>query len=108
MDEVKGAATQPDFNCSPAYSKLGELSPRHNPVLSLGERCDHRIDRHRCAVAIPVFAVISTVNTGIVFERRLHGRKPGRRERTCGAHDVTKVQRKRDSSPPVPPLALIP
>ena len=82
-----------------SHPKVHELRATNNPVLSLGK--------------VPNPTVQQTSRTLCTLDMhnvRLasHRADPGPSRRVGGALRCAFLQRKRDSSPPVPPLALIP
>jgi hypothetical protein len=82
-----------------AHPKLQELLPADNPVLDLGELPNPVVDRTERG-----FSMHDMGNRRLVW----HGANRSRSRRAGGAPIITKGARKRGSSPPVPPLALIP
>jgi hypothetical protein len=99
MDQMQPAPSQSHFDRTASQSELCELSPCHNAVLPFGED-------HNCPIGgvRPPLTVYVTVNGGTVC----HAADSEGSTRADGALNVKKCAQKRGSSPPVPPLALIP
>jgi hypothetical protein len=87
------------LNGAPAHSKRQKLPSTDDAVLSLGEIAYATIQRRR-----GTFSISDMGNVPLVWYRD----DLGRSRHMCGAPEDAKDARKGGSSPPVPPLALIP
>lgn len=99
MDRVKGPSFETTSNSAPTNARTNQLNSSNNPMLSLGQRRDHLIDATRRASG-----PYEVLDAHLVP----HAPDSGTPRRACGALIRVSLQHKRDSSPPVPPLALIP
>lgn len=113
MQPVEGAARQPSFDGPSPDPVASELPPPNDAVLTPGYLRQELVDSRRWRVLVgsvwvarAAFSVDMTGNAARIG----HGTKSERRQRTCGAlrSNLSSESAKRDSSPPVPPLALIP
>jgi hypothetical protein len=57
MDQVQRAAPKPSGDRAAADPKLSKLPTRHNPVLTLRERSNHRIQERSVRAVLPVFDI---------------------------------------------------
>jgi hypothetical protein len=106
MDSVEPPARDPHIY-RPARDPHGEqLTPRHQPMLPTRKPGQGMIDATRLIRrAFTTHIVVNARLVGLGGGHTLHARGSGR---AGGTLDDTEAQRKRGSSPPVPPLALIP
>jgi hypothetical protein len=97
------------IDCSTPNSNREQLSPRHNPMLAVGQRRDRPIRPAKSALT-PYGGVNADFTSGQLLNGVPieHAADDGRPRRVGGALNRADLQRKRGSSPPVPPLALIP
>jgi hypothetical protein len=80
-----------------SHSKLDELLATNNSVLILGKVPNATVQQTRRTLCLPDMHNVRLAG---------HGANPDRPQRADGA--LVRIAREGDSSPPVPPLALIP
>ena len=106
MHWVQPTAPDPLVNRSAPNPDREQLPAGNHPVLTIGQ------DSNRAIRSMsPAFAPYDGVNAGLVHRGGrliVHTAQAAGGRRARGALNVASLQRKRDSSPPVPPLALIP
>ena len=90
---------EPVFDSPTSHAKVQELLATDHAVLSLSQVPNTTVQRTK-----RTFPMSDLGNVPLVA----HATDGGHIERTHGAHGGTKDVRKGGSSPPVPPLALIP
>jgi hypothetical protein len=96
---VPRPALDPLLNRSRPDPQEDQLAPAHHAVLSSGQ-----LPSHPVYVTRDAFAPDGVVNASLVS----HDVDAEGPQRACGARKRAFSRRKRGSSPPVPPLALIP
>lgn len=99
LDATKKPTRNPVRDRPASHPQAQELPATDDPMLRLGKVSDPTIERTRGTLCMPGMHSVPLAGHGIDL---------GQTQRAGGALNVTKGARKRDSSPPVPPLALIP
>lgn len=99
VHSVQLPAGKPPLDRTSSHTKLDELTPPHHPVLALRELGNQPVGGMK-----PPFSMHGMGNGGFV----VHATDDRRLRRVGGALKSAFLARKRGSSPPVPPLALIP
>jgi hypothetical protein len=109
MDRVQGTTAKPGLDLIARYSSNQKLPTSNDSVLSLSQFCDHQIsDQRRIRVTLGAYIAPNVAQIQLWRSLGLHIPNAAGSRRAGGALNRAFLQRKRGSSPPVPPLALIP
>jgi len=111
MQRMQNAAGDPSLDDVSRPAELEKLPPPNHPVLSPGQRSHRAIELNPPRVVSLWVRRTLWAHSAPYVRRVFHADHGAPGKRVCGAWFVTfqsRRARKRGSSPPVPPLALIP
>jgi hypothetical protein len=109
VDRVEGTTTKPCLDLIARYPSIQKLPASDDTMLALSQPRNHEINgRRKIRATLGAYMTHNVTRVRIPEDRVCIGLNAAAAWRVRGALKRVFLQRKRGSSPPVPPLALIP